>query len=188
MSTAGRRKKQKCESHPKVRGSIRETPKTVTRETRVPMHHVLPQLACISSISTGVFSRQFKAAEAAGQCCSWQHVEEERYNTRYLLCQMRCFHILDMDVSAHLVLACSNCFHTNEPPCSQTASHVFHWAFMFNWTRQTDISSFIVTARVNKYLIAFLFWYLFIYPLRLNLFRFIFVQMQDPALITTLVC
>lgn len=110
MSTAGRSKKQKCESHSKVRGSIRETPKTVTRETSVPMYHVLPHLSCISSISTDVFSRQLKAAEATGQCCSWQHAEEERYNTRYLLCQMSRFQTgtPDMDGSAHLLLAYSD--------------------------------------------------------------------------------
>lgn len=136
-------KNQKRESHSKARGSIRETPKTVTRETCVPMHHMLLHLSRISSVSRGVFSGQFKAAEAAGQRCSWQHAEEDKYNTQYLLCQMRCFQaeVPDMDGSAHLVLAYSDCFYTNEPPGSQTASHTFNWTFMFNWTCQLDISS-----------------------------------------------
>lgn len=70
--------------------------------------------------------------------------EEERYDTQYLLYQMRYCQtdIPDTDVPAHLVLAYSDCFYTNEPPWSQTASHTF------NWTCQLDISSFIVTAQL----------------------------------------
>ena len=168
ISTAGRRKKKKhkqnCGSHSKVRGSVTEIPKTGTRETCTPMHHVLPHLSCVSPVSTGVFSRQFKAAEAAGQCGSWQHAGEERYSTRHLLCQTRCLQTdtPDTDVSAHLALAHGDCFCTNEPPCSQTASRMFYWTYTFNWTCQSDISSFIVTACVNKYPTAFLSWYLFI--------------------------
>lgn len=126
------------------------------------MHHALPHLSRVFSISTGVSrspvgsSKQLKlqTSAVAGSVLK----------------------------RGGIILDYSDCFYTNDPPCSQTPRH------KFNWTRQLDISSFIVTARVNKYLTAFLFRYLFIYPLRLNLFRFIFIHMQDPALITTLIC
>lgn len=120
-STAGRRKKkntttiqQKCESHSKMRESIRETPKTVIKETQVPMYLLLLHLSCTFSIRAGAFSRQLKAAKAAGQCWRWQHAEKERCNTRHLLCQTRCFqtNIPDMDVSVHLVLEYNDCFYT----------------------------------------------------------------------------
>lgn len=108
---------QKCESRSKMRGSIRETPKTAIKGTRVPMYLVLLHLSCTFSVNTGVFSRQLKAAEAAGQCWRWQHAEEERCNTRHLLCQTRCFHrqtyqLWMYDVSARLVLQYSDCFYT----------------------------------------------------------------------------
>lgn len=51
---------------------------------------------------------------------------------------------------------------TSHSAHKQQVTYMFTWTITFNWTRQLDISSFIVSARVKKYLTALSVWYLFI--------------------------